>query len=178
MNEDTVSSSLALGAALVATISIGMALAAGAPAALRLSSLLRRHGRWLTFGVAAVAMCASLYYSEVAGFVPCQFCWYQRIAMYPLAVVGLVSALTHDERAYRYVIPIAVIGLLLSAYHYQMQLFPAEATACVGGVPCSARYVDVLGFVTIPFMAGLSFISILALQLGMIRAGRSADVQA
>ncbi len=178
MSEDTVSPILALGAGLVAALSVGMALAAGAPAAHQLRSLILARGRWLTFAVAATAMTASLYYSVVVGFIPCEFCWYQRIAMYPLAVVGLVAAISRDQRAYRYVLPIALAGLALSVYHYQMQLFPSQASACSSGVPCSARYVDVLGFVSIPFMAGLSFISILALQVAMIRAGRSTEVGA
>ena len=32
-----------------------------------------------------VAMAGSLYFSESANFVPCKLCWFQRIAMYPLA---------------------------------------------------------------------------------------------
>jgi disulfide bond formation protein DsbB len=172
MSEATVSPILATGALLTVTLAVAAGLGAGAPGAHQLRALLLARGRWLTFAVAAAAMAASLYYSEVAGFIPCEFCWYQRIAMYPLAVVGLVAALSADARAWRYIVPIAAAGLLLSAYHYQMQLFPSTATACVGGVPCSARYVNVLGFVTIPFMAGASFIAILALQVGMLRSAR------
>ena len=37
--------------------------------------------------VALVTTAGSLYYSEHLGFVPCELCWYQRIAMYPLAVI-------------------------------------------------------------------------------------------
>ncbi|HEY7762066.1 MAG TPA: disulfide bond formation protein B, partial [Actinomycetota bacterium] len=40
---------------------------------------------WLAFLVALTATLGSLYLSEVAHFVPCELCWYQRIAMYPLA---------------------------------------------------------------------------------------------
>ena len=38
--------------------------------------------------VAVVATAGSLYLSEVAHFVPCKLCWYQRIAMYPLPVIS------------------------------------------------------------------------------------------
>ena len=41
---------------------------------------------WIAFLVAATATAGSLYFSEVADFVPCRLCWFQRIAMYPLAV--------------------------------------------------------------------------------------------
>ena len=119
-------------------------------------------------------MAASLYYSEGAGFVPCEFCWYQRIAMYPLAVILLVAGITRGDRVAKYVMPIAAIGLALSVYHYQLQVFPEQGGACSSGVPCTARYVEEFGFISIPFMAGCAFLSVLALQLGMIRARRAA----
>ncbi|MEM7737254.1 MAG: disulfide bond formation protein B, partial [Deinococcota bacterium] len=34
---------------------------------------------WL---IALVATAGSLYFSEVRNFIPCTFCWYQRILMY------------------------------------------------------------------------------------------------
>ena len=52
----------------------------------------------LAAAVAASATAGSLYFSEVADFVPCQLCWYQRIAMYPLAVI-LPLALWRRDRA-------------------------------------------------------------------------------
>ena len=48
---------------------------------------------WLAFIVAAVATAGSLYFSEVANYVPCRLCWFQRIAMYPLAVILLIAAI-------------------------------------------------------------------------------------
>jgi disulfide bond formation protein DsbB len=36
---------------------------------------------WVAWVVALVATLASLYYSEIADFIPCRLCWYQRIAM-------------------------------------------------------------------------------------------------
>jgi disulfide bond formation protein DsbB len=39
---------------------------------------------WLAFLVAAGATVGSLYFSEVANYVPCRLCWFQRTAMYPL----------------------------------------------------------------------------------------------
>ena len=174
MNESTISPILAIGALLAVGASVAMALGAGAPGATSLRALLLRQGRWLSFAVAGSAMAASLYYSESAGFIPCEFCWYQRIAMYPLAVILLVAAVTRDDRAAKYVIPIAVIGLALSVYHYQLQVFPEQGGSCSSGVPCTARYVEEFGFISIPFMAGCAFLSALALQLGMIRARRTA----
>ena len=37
--------------------------------------------------VAIVCSIGSLIYSEVVGFIPCRFCWYQRYLMYPVALI-------------------------------------------------------------------------------------------
>jgi len=170
----TVSSILAPAALLALTASLAMAAVAGTPNAHQLRALLLARGRWLAFAVAATALLGSLYYSEVAHFVPCEMCWLQRIAMYPLAVILLVAAITRDERAWRYAVPLAAIGLLFSLYHYQLELFPDQPSMCSTTVPCSARYFAIYGFVSISFMAGAGFISILALHLAMARARRAA----
>lgn len=170
MSESTVSPILAVLALLAAAGSVALALSIAAPGAYNLRAFVDERGRWLAFLVAGSAVAASLYYSESAGFIPCEFCWYQRIAMYPLAAILLIAAVTRDERAVRYVIPIAVIGIGLSIYHYQLQLFPDQATSCSSGVPCNAKYVEEFGFVSIPFMAGCGFIAVVALQVAMLRA--------
>jgi disulfide bond formation protein DsbB len=170
VSEAQVSPILALLALVTAGASIALAASSGAPGAFKLRQLLNERGRWMAFVVAAGAMASSLYYSEIADFVPCEFCWYQRIAMYPLAVILLVAAVMRDERVLRYVVPIAVIGALLSIYHVQLQIFPEQASTCSSGVPCHARYVQEYGFVSIPVMALCGFVSVLALQVAMWRA--------
>ncbi|MDA0352536.1 MAG: disulfide oxidoreductase [Chloroflexi bacterium] len=170
MSEAQVSPLLAVLALTTVAASIALAASISAPGAYNLRALVLERGRWLAFLVAAVAMASSLYYSEVVGFVPCEFCWYQRIAMYPLVVVLAVAAVIRDDRVFRYVLPIAVIGSLLSIYHYQLQLFPDQASSCSTGVPCHARYVEEFGFVSIPLMALCGFIAIIALHVTMRRA--------
>lgn len=115
------------------------------------------------FVIAAVSTAGSLYYSEVAGFTPCLYCWYQRICMYPLAGILGVAAIRRDQRVGWYVLPIAIGGLGLSIYHYQLERFPDQGSACDAAIPCSFKWVDEFGFVSIPFMAGSGFIAIIAL---------------
>lgn len=118
---------------------------------------------WL---VAATATAGSLYYSEVAHFEPCRFCWFQRTMMYPLAVVLLVAAVRRDRGIWRYALPLSVIGVGLSVYHYQLQRFPEQGSGgCDVGVPCTLTYVEEFGFVSIPFMAFCGFIAVCALLL-------------
>lgn len=173
MEPSTASAILAPASLIAMTVSIAMAVIAGTPGAHQLRVLLIERGRWLAFAVAGVATAASLYYSEIAHFIPCEMCWFQRIFMYPLSVVLLAAAITRDERAWRYAVPLAVLGLLFSLYHYQLELFPDQPSVCSTTIPCSVRFVEVYGFVSIAFMAGAGFISIIALHLAMARARRA-----
>src|SRR4051794_30275557 len=104
MDAMMVSSILAPAALLAVVGSIVIAFVAGQPGAHQLRAFLLDRGRWLAFAVAAVATAGSLFYSEVAHFAPCEMCWLQRVAMYPLVVVLLVAALTKDARAWRYAV--------------------------------------------------------------------------
>ncbi|GIU92139.1 MAG: hypothetical protein KatS3mg011_1045 [Acidimicrobiia bacterium] len=120
--------------------------------------------------VATVATLGSLGYSEVWGFEPCRLCWYQRIAMYPIAVSALAAAAapltgTAVRTARRMVLSLAIPGALIAAWHWiGVQVLLLGEGVCTLGVPCSARYVEVFGFLTIPAMAlaGFCLITVLA----------------
>lgn len=119
------------------------------------------YGPYLAFGTALAATLGSLYYSEIAGFVPCQLCWYQRILMYPLTVILLVGIVKHDRTVADYVLPLSVAGIGMSSYHYLLQVgVIAHSAVCRVGVPCNLRYVNYFGFLTIPLMALTAFVLI------------------
>lgn len=124
-------------------------------------------GYELLFGAitAAIASLGSLYLSEVAHLIPCTDCWYQRIAMYPLAVILGIAAYRRDTVVRVYVVPIAAIGTLISTYHYLIQWFPRlEANACTTAVPCTGVWFRVFGFISIPYMALSGFTLVLTLM--------------
>ncbi|WLD94201.1 disulfide oxidoreductase [Alkalihalobacillus sp. AL-G] len=120
--------------------------------------------------VSIVAVLGSLYFSEIAGFIPCQLCWYQRILMYPLVVIIGVGLYVDDAKLPYYVLPLSILGVFVSGFHYLHQKTEWFATAvqCTQGVPCSGEYINWIGFITIPFLALTAFIFItifLILQL-------------
>ncbi|MGE7624487.1 disulfide oxidoreductase [Viridibacillus sp. NPDC096237] len=121
---------------------------------------------WVT---SIIAMMGSLFFSEKMGFIPCTLCWYQRILMYPLVFFLGMAFYRNDKEIYKYVLPMSIIGMLLSGYHYTLQKIPAmqEFSTCTNGVPCSGQYINWLGFITIPFLAfiGFTFITISMLVL-------------
>lgn len=151
---------LALVALALAVISLVLRL--WAPAETRAS--LADPSRWLAWLVALVATSGSLIYSEYFHFEPCLLCWYQRIAMYPLALILLVGAIRRDRAVRMYGLPLSIVGLGISIWHYFIQTFPnLESGSCDPANPCSARYVDMFGFISIPFMAGAGFLLITVL---------------
>jgi disulfide bond formation protein DsbB len=120
----------------------------------------------LTFAVAAVATAGSLYFSEVAGYIPCRLCWFQRIAMYPISVVALVALIRRDRGARWYVLPLAVIGAAVSAYHVMIEwgwLNDSESCALFGP-SCADVWFEAFGFVTLALMAFAGFVSIIVLN--------------
>ena len=123
----------------------------------------RAGGLWLAFVVSAGATAGSLYFSEVADYIPCQLCWYQRIAMYPLAVITLVAAIRNDRRVAWYTVPIAAIGAVIAAYHVLIEWRPSlDAGACsAAGPACTDVWFREFGFVTLAFMALAGFIAVM-----------------
>lgn len=119
----------------------------------------------LAGAIAITATLGSLYFSEVADFPPCRLCWYQRIGMYPLALILPIAAWRRDAGVRWYAIPTAVIGGAISIYHVVVERFPSLETACDVTNPCSIIWVERFGYLTIPAMALSGFVAIVALLL-------------
>jgi disulfide bond formation protein DsbB len=113
----------------------------------------------LSWLAAVIATLGSLYLSEVLHFIPCTLCWYQRIFMYPLAIILGIAFYRNDRAIYRYTLPLSIIGMLISGYHILLQKIPylQQFEMCKTGVPCSKDYLNLLGFITIPMMAFTAF---------------------
>lgn len=143
----------------------------------RTLELVEEYAPALALVVALVATIGSLYYSEVRGFIPCTLCWYQRILMYPLVPILFAGLIRRDHGLAAYVLPLALLGILVSGYHYTLQLglWGSDSAACRVGVPCSGRYINWLGFITIPLQALTAFILLTVLTVGAHRASHRLD---
>ncbi|AZV41115.1 2-oxoglutarate dehydrogenase [Peribacillus asahii] len=124
--------------------------------------------------IAIIATTGSLYFSEVLHYVPCTLCWYQRILMYPLVILLGRAFYDQDQKVYRYILPLAILGLLVSGYHYSLQKVPSlqQFEICTSGVPCSGEYINWLGFITIPFLAFVAFLMITVCMIVLARKSR------
>lgn len=132
-----------------------------------LRTAMRGTGLVLGAVVALVATAGSLWFSEGAGFPPCTLCWYQRIAMYPLVLLLGIAALRSDAGVRPYALALAGAGLAVSVWHNVIETFPhlEAGGACDADNPCTIRWVEGLGFWTIPRMALVSFVLVIAALL-------------
>jgi disulfide bond formation protein DsbB len=124
--------------------------------------------------VAAVTTLGSLYYSEHAGFVPCELCWYQRVLMYPLVIVLGVAVLRRDRPVWITALVFVCLGAPLSLYHWLVERVPAfeESSSCSAITPCSTPWFEKLGFVTLAWMAMSAFLLIGALMVCTLLGAR------
>ena len=124
--------------------------------------LLGRYGDYGAWSVALVSMVGSLYLSDIVGWVPCTLCWYMRILMYPIVAIGAVGILRKDSNWSLYALPLSIGGMVVALYHSLLQWgIISEALApCRNGVSCATKQLNLLGFITIPFLAFLSFVAI------------------
>jgi disulfide bond formation protein DsbB len=144
----------------------------------RFLDVLHRWQLWLAALVATTASLGSLYFSERADppWVPCRFCWFQRIFMYSSAVVLIVAAIRRDRGVKWYAGPLAAIGLLVSLWHNLLERgVVEESNVCSASVPCAIPYRVSFGnynadgmaagfpSITLAVMAFCGFAAILAL---------------
>jgi disulfide bond formation protein DsbB len=135
---------------------------------------------WAGFAVAAVATGGSLFFSEVAHYVPCELCWFQRICMYPLSLLLLFLAFHADNRAARYLLAFPLVGGGVSIYHLLVEHgVVQQTTECSLSAPggCATKWIEKFGYVTIPTLALTGFVLLIEfLVLALMGEGETATV--
>lgn len=130
----------------------------------------------LTLAVSGVATLGSLYFSEIADYIPCRLCWFQRIFMYPIALIAVVALVRRDRQARWYTVPFAVVGAGISLYHFLIeQGVVADSESCtMFGPACAEVWFTEFGFVTLAFMALCGFVAIAVINLVPAPSGTDA----
>ncbi|TYS90633.1 disulfide oxidoreductase [Rossellomorea aquimaris] len=127
---------------------------------------------FLAWASSLIATMGSLYFSEIMKYEPCVLCWYQRILMYPMVILLGLAYVRKDFQAAFYSTILSGIGLLVSLYHYSIQkvsILTESAPAC-GRVPCTGEYINLFGFITIPFLALTGFLIIFIASVIVLKA--------
>jgi len=133
------------------------------------------YGLYLAWLVALMATGGSLYLSEVLGWVPCELCWFQRISMFPLAILLGIASYRGDRTISSYVLPLSAIGGVFALLHYLEQKVPGFEVGlpCRVGASCSEEYINWLGFITLPLLSMAAFSTIGVLVFYARRSGGS-----
>lgn len=117
---------------------------------------------FFSFLVALAATGGSLFYSNVAGFEPCLLCWWQRIFLYPQAILLFTAFLKKDENMRLHSIALSSIGTLIAVYHTFIQFGWQSTLPCTAsGVSCQVLYFLEYGYITISTMSLTTFVLLL-----------------
>ncbi len=103
--------------------------------------------------ITALAMIGSLVYSNIIGYPPCWLCWMQRIAIYPIAILGITALVRNEKTIIPYIKVLAWTGWVIALYHIFIYYTGYSPLPCDASATCTARYVYEFGFMTIPLMS-------------------------
>lgn len=123
--------------------------------------IVKKYSTLIIFIISFLAMCISLIYSNFFGYTPCYLCWFQRIFIYPSVLFSAIAMYRKDNHIVSYIESLSWFGLIFSIYHNITYYTGVSPLPCDVGASCTLHYVSEFGFVTIPFMALVSFISII-----------------
>ena len=121
---------------------------------------------YLAWLVALASTLGALFIGEVMGQMPCILCWYQRIAMFPLALILGLACFYSDHSIRRYFLPLAVVGGLVALWHSLLfaGIIPEPIQPCErNGPSCSGEDQTLFGVVPLPFLSVAAFGSIILL---------------
>lgn len=124
--------------------------------------------------VALAATLGALFIGEVLGKEPCSLCWYQRVFMFPIAIILGLGFWGDDHLVGRYALALALPGGLLATWHLGLfwDILPKPAVPCSAtGPSCSGEDQAIFG-VPIALMSLVAFITIAALCTLSLREGR------
>jgi disulfide bond formation protein DsbB len=103
--------------------------------------MIRTYGLYAVWVIAMIATFGSLYLNEVQFVPPCHLCWYQKICMYPLAMIAGIAAWRGNFGIAVYLIPQALLGFVLAALQIVIQSFSIQGffpiRFCTPGPDCS-----------------------------------------
>lgn len=128
---------------------------------------IRNYALYLAWAVSVFGAVLSLYFGEILEIEPCNLCWYQRVFLFPLAILLGIGAYKDDRKIVPYALPLAAMGALVAIYHTAGQWIPEllREAVCGQGQDCRTPIFTLFGFINFPFLSAAGFILIFALLL-------------
>ncbi|APH74850.1 disulfide bond formation protein B [Aquibium oceanicum] len=134
-----------------------------------------RNGLWLLFAwmIAVAATLTALFIGEIVGQTPCNLCWFQRIFMFPLAIILGIAAFRSDSSIKFYALPLVGLGAAIAFFHTLIYfgLVEEAIVPCTrSGTSCAGEAMTILGSVPLPLASLIAFAAIGGL-LSLCRPG-------
>jgi len=121
---------------------------------------IKTFGLYFAWLISLIAVFGSLYASEILGYKPCSFCWYQRIFLFPLAIILGIATYKKNKSIIKYIISLPIIGAFVALMQTVFSLTHVENPFC--GLECQNGNVKVLGFLNLSIASFFSFVGIYA----------------
>lgn len=117
---------------------------------------------FLAWLVALSATLGALFVGEVLGQTPCLLCWYQRIAMFPLALILGIACLHNDRSIRIYATPVAIVGAAIALWHSLVYfgVAPTAIEPCGQGPSCQGANMTLFGSLPLPLLSLGAFAAI------------------
>ncbi len=125
---------------------------------------LRNYALYIAWFFSCFGTLSSLYYSYLLNVEPCVFCYYQRICLFPLALILGIAAYRNDTGVKIYTAPLSFFGFCVAIYQIFLQEVPGMSLDICGRVSCTTK-LYVLGFITMPMASAAAFLAIFILLL-------------
>lgn len=124
-------------------------------------------GMWAGLFLSLGASAMTLIHSSIFNLPPCPLCWWQRIFLYPQAVIFTIALWKRDANAACYSIALSIVGLTVSLYHHALQIAPSGTLPCPadGTVSCSQVLFLEFGYITYPLMGASLFAFLIVVML-------------
>lgn len=120
---------------------------------------IRKYSLYFAWLLACIQTLGSLYFSIFRNFEPCQLCWYQRIALFPLVIILGIATYRNFFGISRYVLPQVILGFLAALYQIIIQEIPRLnlINICMGEQSCSNKIYVGFAPITTPMVSALFF---------------------
>lgn len=129
--------------------------------------MLKKYSLYIAWVLSCCGVLASLFFSVMRQLEPCTLCWYQRIALFPMAFLLGMATYSGDKKMTKYILPLAIFGCVFAVYQILIQEIPGwyPIEMCGAGPSCSEKINIGLGFITIPMLSLINFLIIFILLL-------------
>lgn len=123
---------------------------------------MKKNALYFAWLLSLIGTLLSLFLSEMLHWPICALCWYQRICLYPLAIILGIACFRSDNKIAIYTLPLAMLGILFAGYQYLEQMIPGFSPIDVCGAGPNCSHIDWIwgGFMTLPLISGGGFILI------------------